>query len=365
MKTFILSFLKHIKSFNNLLFNLSIKSVSSFSYIKLVMKYYSYFRYILEYFKGNRFYTIFKAFFKVISLINILLGIFVLIVFTDFRYEDYKIFIQNNLIHFSFSEFFTKFRESVKGFFKYILSLFGDDDLEPVKTPNSDKLPDTYNLGKGNIKYDSYAPYYCFLAFVTIVVCFKYPEYTITPIVSGITAFFSSLFGGNDDPSGSNNHLDKGKGRAHTIDTINIDHLRTLQSDSESNAPTSTSSTKSFIQKYFPIFENKTVSSIGEDPHDKLSGNLWGKMDSPKSSTSDLNDYFPETTAHISQNSSGSASPTGSTDSSATVTQSTHDTTSTPTTHTGPTTPTTPTTPSGSKPFRPRWSPTQIKDPWK
>src|SRR6266702_3399078 len=197
MKKFILSFLKHIKSFNNLLFNLSIKSVSSFSYIKLVMKYYSYFRYILEYFKGNRFYTIFKAFFKVISLINILLGIFVLIVFTDFRYEDYKIFIQNNL--------------------------FGDDDLEPVKTPNSDKLPDTYNLGKGNIKYDSYAPYYCFLAFVTIVVCFKYPEYTITPIVSGITAFFSSLFGGNDDPSGSNNPLDKGKGRAHTIDTINID----------------------------------------------------------------------------------------------------------------------------------------------
>src|SRR6266700_3671368 len=214
MKTFILSFLKHIKSFNNLLFNLSIKSVSSFSYIKLVMKYYSYFRYILEYFKGNRFYTIFK--------------------------------------------------ESVKRFFKYILSLFGDDYLEPIKTPNSDKLPDTYNLGKGNIKYDSYAPYYCFLAFVTIVVCFKYPEYTITPIVSGITAFFSSLFGGNDDPSGSNNPLDKGKGRAHTIDTINIDHLRTLQSDSESNAPTSTSSTNSFIQKYFPIFENKTVSSIGE-----------------------------------------------------------------------------------------------------
>ena len=368
MKIFILTFLKHLKSFNNLIFNLSIKSVASFSYIKLVMKYYSYFKFILEYFKGNRFYTIFKAFFKVIALINILLGIFTLIVFTDFRfnYEDYKKFIEYNITNFSFNNLIFNFKNYIKRILKKVASIFGDDSIT-IDTPNSDKLPNTYNLGKESIKSDSYTPYYFLLAFVTIVVCFQYPEYTVTPIISGITSFVWSFIGGeddepgNDDKDGSSNTLDKGKGRA--ITKLDIDHLTPSSNpdpSTKSAVPSSTTSTKSIFKKYLPFFEDKTVSSIGIDLNDMLTGNPFADSGSDTSSSSsstvtqsniasssssashshtiyldpfdsDLDHYLPE------QSSATTSS------SSSTVTQSSVPSTS------STSSPTTPTTPSGSK----------------
>jgi hypothetical protein len=81
------------------------------------MKYYSYFRFNLEYFKAFRFYKIFKAFFKFLALINILLAIFTLVVFTDFNYDAYKTFIEVNLFNLSFKELFYNFKNYIKGIF--------------------------------------------------------------------------------------------------------------------------------------------------------------------------------------------------------------------------------------------------------
>jgi hypothetical protein len=75
MKKFILSFFKNVKSFNNLLLNLTIKSS------------------------------------VVTSLINILLGICTLVIFTDFKYDDYKNFRNN-------------FKIYLKIIFNYINNLF-------------------------------------------------------------------------------------------------------------------------------------------------------------------------------------------------------------------------------------------------
>ena len=170
------------------------------------MIYYSYFKYILEYFKANRYYSIFRVFFKLLALINILLGLFTLIVFTDFRYDEYKNFINYNLYNFSFSDFLFRFRSNLKRIFKSISNLFDDDKIVPDnsdKLPNSYKYPDTYNIGKEGVKSDSYLPYYALVLF-TIIVCYNYPEYTITPVISGITGFFSSFFGGSDDKPAPN-----------------------------------------------------------------------------------------------------------------------------------------------------------------
>jgi len=297
MKTFIVALLKHFKSFNNLLLNLSIKSVLSFSYIKLVMKYYSYFRYILEYFKGNRFYNIFKAFFKVIALINILLGLFTLIVFTDFRYEEYKQFIHDfYFTDFTFTGLFCKFKKSIKRVLNYLISLF--DDSIAIDTPKSDKTHDNSNIPNKDLNTKSYTGYYCLIGFVTIVLCFKYPEYTVTPIISGITSFVWGLLGGEDDDSSDKttdiNHLDKGKGR--DITKSDIDHLTTLPTESVPKPSGSTisrtsssSSSKIFFDKYFPIlntsFSDKTVSSIGVD-NDLSNDNEWSKSDSLSDSSS-------------------------------------------------------------------------------
>jgi len=362
MKTFILSLLKHIKSFNNLLLNLSIKYISSFNYIKSIMIYYSYFRWIMEYFKAYRFYNLFKIFFKTIALINILVGLFTLIVFTDFRYDEYKKFIEHNITNLSFNELFIKFRKAIKSLFRYITTLFEIDDIESVKKPtssyeskSSDNIPsNTKSSDNLVIKSDSYTPYYCLLAFITVVVCFKYPEYTVTPIISGITAFVSSLLGGNDDPSGSNNPsggndpLIKGKARALPIDTTNIDHLRSFKPGPDFNVPSSTSSTKSFIQQYFPIFGNKTVSSIGEDPNDMLSGNPFAGYSSDSSSESSSSTVTPGSSTVTDTKTVGG----GSIDTPPTAPNITS-------------APNTPTTPGMSKPFRPRWSPSHVKDPWK
>ena len=362
MKTFILSLLKHTKSFNNLLLNLSIKYVSSFNYIKSITNYYSYFRWIMEYFKAYRFYSLFKIFFKIIAFINILLSIFTLIVFTDFRYDDYKLFIDHNIINFSFNELFIKFRKAIRSLFRYITTFFEIDDIESIKKPtssyeskSSDNIPsNTKSSDNLVLKSDSYTPYYCLVAFITVIVCFKYPEYTVTPIISGITAFVSSLLGGNDDPSGSidpsggNDPLNKGKGRAHPINTTNLDHLRTFKPDTDFNAPSSTSSTKSFLQQYFPILGNKTVSSIGKDPNDMLSGNPFA-------------DYLSDSS---SESSSSTVTPGSSTvTDTKTVGGGSIDTL--PTDPNTPSAPNTPTTPGMSKAFRPRWSPSHIKDPWK
>jgi len=208
MKTFILTFLKHIKSFNNLFFNLTIKYVSSFNYIKSIMIYYSYFRYILEYFKAYRFYNLFKVLFKIIALINILLGLFTLIVFTDFRYDEYKKFIEYYITNLSYTDIFNKSKRFIKRGLKYILGLFDEDFSSPTEDKVKEKSPNnynidnktTFNIDKNIINSDSCraTPYYCLLAFITVVICFKYPEYTVTPIISGITAFFTSLFGSSD-----------------------------------------------------------------------------------------------------------------------------------------------------------------------
>jgi hypothetical protein len=132
MKTFILSFFKNVKSFNNLLLNLTIKSLTSFSFIILIKKYYSYFRYILEYLKVFRFYNLFKTFFKLLALINILLGIYTLIIFTDFRYDDYLNFRSN----FSISDLFLNFKHFLKIICNYINNLFYDDLVTINKTFN-------------------------------------------------------------------------------------------------------------------------------------------------------------------------------------------------------------------------------------
>ncbi len=288
MKIFILSFFKHLKSFNNLLLNLTIKSISSFSYIVLVIKYYSYFRFILEYFKGWRFYNIFKAFFKVIALINILLGIFTLIVFTDFRYDDYKTFINNNIINFSFNDFVSKLKNYFKRVLKKLINIF-DDDSVIIDNPESDKIPNNYKIPNQdmNTNSNSYKLYYYLFgglfSIATVIVCIKYPESTVTPVVTAITGFFSSLFGGSGSGGTDDsqpNPLNKGKGR--DLGKLDVDHLRPFNSSNPS-------STKSLIGKYFPIFD-KTVSSIGADPNDLITGNEWGKTsfssDSSSSSSS-------------------------------------------------------------------------------
>jgi len=378
MKTFIVALLKHIKSFNNLLLNLSIKSVSSFSYIKLVIKYYSYFRFILEYFKGYRFYNLFKAFFKFLTLINILLGLFILIVFTDFRYEEYKQFIHNIITNLTFSEFFFKFKNYFKNVFKYIFNSI-DDEKVVVDSHDTDKLPDSYKLPRENIDTKSYKAYYCAIAFVTIVICFKYPEYTVTPIISGITSFISSfLFEGSDDPSDKSadiNTLDKGK--AKDISKINTDNLTPSsnpESSTKSAVPSSTTSTKSIFD-YFTSFSNKTVSSLGVDPND----NIWDKSDSSSDTSSSSSSTVTQSNLPSSSSPSTSHSqttshtryvdpydsevdhyfPEESSSSSSTVTQSSMSPTS------STSSPTTPTTPGGSKGVRVRLQSPSSKNIWK
>ena len=358
MKIFIVALLKHFKSFNNLLLNLSIKSVSSFSYIKLVMKYYSYFRYILEYFKAYRFYSIFKAFFKVIALINILLGLFTLIVFTEFRYNDYKQFIEYNITNFSFNNLIINFKSYIKRIFKKIIYLFDDDSIA-IDTHKSDKLPNTYNLGKEGVKTDSYLPYYLFGLF-TILICYKYPEYTVTPIISGITSFIWSFLGGDgqdDNPSDKPsdiNPLDKGKGRA--IIKSDIDHL-TPSSNPEPSASTisrtsSSGSTRIFFDRYFPSFtpnlSDKTVALIGVD-NDLLTDSEWSKSDSSSDSSSSSSSTV--TQGSIASSSSSSTVTPGSTVTPIDTTMSTSGNSSSPS------------TPSRRKVFSPRWAPP--KDGWK
>jgi hypothetical protein len=312
MKIFILSFFKHLKSFNNLLLNLTIKSISSFSYIVLVRKYYSYFRFILEYFKGWRFYNIFKAFFKVIALINILLGIFTLIVFTDFRYDDYKIFINNNIINFSFNDFVSKLKNYFKRVLKKLINIF-DDDSVIIDKPESVKIPDNYKLPNQDTDTKSYKLYYYLFGglfcIATVIVCINYPDYTVTPVVTAITGFFSSFFsrgGGTGDnlPDSGPNPLDKGKGR--DLGKLDVDHLRPFPSSSPS-------STKSLIGKYFPIFD-KTVSSIGADPNDLITGNEWGKTSFSSDSSSSSSDSSSSTEtvkqSHIPYSSTSSTSST-------------------------------------------------------
>jgi len=304
MKTFILTFLKHIKSFNNLFFNLSIKYVSSFNYIKSIIIYYSYFKYILQYFKGNRFYNLFKIFFKIIALINILLGIFTLIVFTDFRYEEYKKFIELNITNFSFNELIIKLKKGIKSLFKHLSGLF-DDDLEKTNSPteSKEKSPNNYNIDKKNtfnidsknINSDStsnkYLPYYLFALF-TVIVCYKYPEYTITPIISGITTFVSSLFGGNDKPSDDSltehpivNPLDKGKEKM--LNKLDTEHLSPLPKVDLNPTPSSSHSAYSPARLYTYI---KKIGFISSNPADVLIDNqlaqdAWGNQ-SPTDSDS-------------------------------------------------------------------------------
>lgn len=322
MKTFIISLLKHTKSLNNLLFNLSINSVSSFSYIKLVIKYYSYFKYILQYFKGNRFYNLFKALFKLIGLINVLLGIFVLVVFTEFRYDEYKTFIEYYITNFSFSNFFMKSKQLIKNCLKYISSLF-DDDLEKPNSPSEDKVnnksPNNYNIDKKNtfnidnntINSDSisnkYLPYYCLITFITVVVCFKYPEYTITPIVSGITAFVTSLFGNSDTPgdkpSDDTVTLQEpliNKGKEKMLDKLDTEHLSPcLQPKVDLNpTPSSSHSAYSPARLYTYI---KKIGFISSNPADVLIDN------------------------QLAQDAWGNQSPTDSDSSSKTVTQAYRD----------------------------------------
>jgi len=357
MKTFILALLKHFKSFNNLLLNLSIKSVASFSYIKLLMKYYSYFRYILEYFKGNRFYSIFKAFFKLLALINILLGLFTLIVFTEFRYNDYKQFIEYNITNFSFNNLIVKFKTYIKRIFKKIIYLFDDDSID-IDTPKSDKIPDNSNIPNKDLNTKSYAGYYCLIGFVTIVICFKYPEYTVTPIISGITSFISSFLGGGgyepSDKPGDIDPLDKGKGRA--IIKSDIDHL-TPSSNPEPSASTisrtsSSGSTRIFFDRYFPSFtpnlSDKTVALIGVD-NDLLTDSEWSKSDSSSDSSSSSSSTV--TQGSIASSSSSSTVTPGSTVTPIDTTMSTSGNSSSPS------------TPSRRKVFSPRWAPP--KDGWK
>lgn len=319
MKTFILSFLKHIKSFNNFLLNLSIKSIASFNLIKIIIKYYSYFKYILEYYKEFRFYKLFKIFFKLLALINILLGLFSLIIFTDFRYDDYKIFIGSYLNNFYINDLFLKFKNYLKTIYRYIVNLFIDSfgELEPSYERGENPPKDSSNLDKNNIvdknniknniKNDSYLPYYLFGLF-TFIVCIKYPQYTIYPIGSFITGVVSSLFGGNGGPDPDTNDDDStptptpsnSKGKKRVIDTADVDHLRTFPSDPSSSVPTSSSSpyvpsssssssvpsssssssdsssskspsNSSFLDTYFPI--RNTVSNMGGYINDLIDGN--------------------------------------------------------------------------------------------
>jgi hypothetical protein len=339
MKTFIVAILKHFKSFNNLLLNLSIKSVSSFSYIKLVIKYYSYFRYILEYVKACRFYDIFKAFFKVIALINILLGIFTLIVFTEFRYDEYKEFIKFYFTDFTFTGLFFKIKTYIKILFKKVVSIFVDETVT-IDTPKSDKIPNSYNLGKESIKTDSYLPYYliALTSFVSIVICMKYPEYTVTPVITAITGFFTYFFGGNDDPSDKSadiKPLDKGK--AKDISRLDIDHLIPF-----SSTPSSSTSNKSGI---FHSILNK-VSNIGEDPNDILTSNPFAHNDDTSSSDTSSSSSGSDTVKQ------SIITPSSSTSSGIT-----------PAPYSVTTSPSTPISPSRSGSFSPRWAPP--KGGWK
>jgi len=303
--------LKNIKTFNNLFFNLIIKNINTFNYIKIVMKYYSYFRFNLEYFKAFRFYKIFKAFFKFLALINILLAIFTLVVFTDFNYDAYKTFIEVNLFNLSFKELFYKIKNQLKGIFTKLINLFDKNNEEINDNPNNSEIKNNTNI-EGSHKLplkdylpsypypwggDSYIPYYIITAAITIVICFKYPDYTIYPIISGVSAFISSLFGDGSnstpDPKGGSSTLDDdldspikkkapfdSKGKQRDI-SVNIDNL----SSRNSSGPSSTTSSRSVIRDYFSGFIGRTVSTIHEDNPFINSDKEW-ENDSDKSSDS-------------------------------------------------------------------------------
>lgn len=337
MKTLILTLLKGIKSFNNLILNYSIKRLTSFSLFKVILKYLSYFRFILEYFKGYRYYKIFKAFFKFLALINIILGLFTLIVFTDFRFEEYKNFMEYNLTNFSFSDSYSKLKIYTKIIWRKIINLFVNDpiaDSIPNKVDPSyggvdDIINKSYKLPKEDMNYKSYINYYLIaLTTVSIILVFKYPEYTINPIISGVTAFFTSLFGGDDNSTDgpSNNApstsvgdgnkprdiniLDKGKARE--IPKLDIENLPT-SSNSEpatsvsNKSGTSNKSVSSIFKRIFPnIFDNSTVASIHTSNPEISSTTEWDRFSWEKSNTSspsssdtitknNASDYFSNT----------------------------------------------------------------------
>jgi hypothetical protein len=138
-----------------------------------------------------------------------------------------------------------------------------------------------YKLPLKDYLPESYIPYYITAA-ITIAICFKYPDYTIYPVISGVSAFLTSLFvcGSNStpDPKGDSSTLDDdldspikqkapfdSKGKERDI-SVNIDNLSSSVGGN-SSGPSSTTSTssRSSIKEFFLSLTGRTVSTIHED----------------------------------------------------------------------------------------------------
>jgi len=195
LRLIIVRFLKINKSLLNLFFSLIIKFIKAFSFIYLFKKYYSHFKFIFNSLKKFNHYYIFKYFIKSLAIFNILLAGFTIFILTDYQYHDYITLIEQNLINLNKSDLFIKVR-------KYISDLFSIEDVDKDENIIPDINTNKHKYYKDH--FENYQNHYIIgliFTFTIIIICYTFPEYTVTPIIS----YFSGLSGrdGGDNTGSS------------------------------------------------------------------------------------------------------------------------------------------------------------------
>jgi hypothetical protein len=150
---------------------------------------------------------------------------------------------------------------------------------------------------KNNIKNDSYLPYYLFGLF-TVVICIKYPQYTVYPIISFISSYFGGSDNSNPDSNDSAPTPSNSKGKNRVIDTADIEHFRTFPSTSSSVLSPSSSSLKSFFASFFPDI-GKIISSISMFPNNMSDGSPYGNISDIGSDLDDSSSTIVPTTTVV------------------------------------------------------------------
>jgi len=204
----IVRFLKIFKSLFNLFLSLIIKSIITFSFIFLFKKYYSHFKIIFNYLKKFKHYYIFKYFIKSLAIYNILLAGFTIFILTDYQFHDYITLIEQNLYNLNKNDLFIKVRKYINKIINYCFAsdLFSIEDIDKDENIIPDININKYKSYKDH--FENYQNRYIaglVFTITSIIICYTFPEYTVTPIIS----FFSGLSGRDGgDNTGSSDTLD-------------------------------------------------------------------------------------------------------------------------------------------------------------
>jgi len=201
LRLIIVRFLKIVKSLISLFLSLIIKFIITFSFIFILKKYYSHFKFIFNLLKKFNHYYIFKYFIQSLAIFNILLAGFTIFILTDYQHHDYITLIEQNLYNLNENDLFIKLKKYINKIIKFVNDLFSIENIEEEENNITDKNKIVNEDNK--IPKDFYFYFLCFTLFTT----FSFAIYNniidysiiITPITNFFSAFFSKLFGTDDD----------------------------------------------------------------------------------------------------------------------------------------------------------------------